>query len=141
RNIALAGHAGAGKTTLVEALLHKAGALNSPGSNEQGNTVCDFDPEEKQHQHSLNSAIVSRDHASAHINLIDTPGLPDFLGHVVAALPAVETVAVVVNAQTGVEMVTRRVMDRAAKRKLCRMIIVNKIDADTADLPALLAQV
>lgn len=141
RNIALVGHGAAGKTTLVEAILYQAGRTTAPGSVEKGNTVCDFDPLEKLYQHSLDAAVVSLDHADAHINLIDTPGFPDFLGQAIAMLPAVETAAVVINAQTGIESVTQRIMERAAERQLCRMIIINKIDAEHLDLPALLAEI
>ncbi|HYQ92464.1 MAG TPA: GTP-binding protein, partial [Candidatus Competibacteraceae bacterium] len=141
RNIALVGHAGAGKTTLVEALLLQGGRIATAGSVEQGNTVCDFDPQEKAHQHSLDAAVVNLDYQGAHINVIDTPGFPDFIGQAIAVLPAVETVAVVINAQTGIETVTHRLMERAAERHLCRMIIINKIDAENLDLPALLEQI
>ncbi len=141
RNIALVGHATAGKTTLVEAILHHAGKLSAPGTVEKGNTVCDFDPQEKTHQHSLDAALVNLDHQDTHINLIDTPGFPDFIGQAIAVLPAVETVAVVINAQTGIEAVTQRMMERAAARRLCRMIVVNKIDAENVDLPGLLDQI
>ena len=75
RNIAITGHSGSGKTTLVEALLHGAGAINQKGSVKRGTTVCDFDPQEKTHQHSLDSAISSMDHSGSHINLIDTPDI------------------------------------------------------------------
>ena len=141
RNIALVGHGAAGKTTLVESILHHAGKLPAPGTVEKGNTVCDFDPQEKAHQHSLDSALVNLDYHNTHINLIDTPGFPDFLGQAIAVLPAVETVAVVINAQTGIESVTQRMMERAAERQLCRMIIVNKIDAENIDLPGLVDQI
>ncbi len=141
RNIALVGHGAAGKTTLVESILHHAGKLPAPGTVEKGNTVCDFDPQEKAHQHSLDSALVNLDYHDTHINLIDTPGFPDFLGQAIAVLPAVETVAVVINAQTGIESVTQRMMERAAERQLCRMIIVNKIDAENIDLPGLVDQI
>ena len=137
RNIALVGHTRAGKTTLAEALLHRAGVIQTPGSVEKGTTVSDFDPQEKAHQHSLSSTLMSLDHAGCHINLIDTPGAPDFLGPALSALPGAETVAVVVDADAGVEMTTRRMMEWARERKLCRMIIVNKIDAAEADLPGL----
>ncbi len=141
RNIALVGQGASGKTTLVEALLAQTGAVKSPGSIEKQNTVCDFDPEEKEHQHSLNSAVVSCDHAGHHINLIDTPGMLEFSGHALTALAAVETVAVVMTAQHGVDMVARRLMERAAERKLSRMIIVNKIDAEEVNLEAVMAQI
>ncbi len=139
RTIALVGHGAAGKTTLAEALLHQSGAISAPGSIDKGTTVCDFDPLEKEFKHSLASAIVNFTHRDTHIHLIDTPGYPDFLGQSLNALAAVETAAVVINAQNGIEMITQRMMQWARERRLCRMIIVNKIDADNVDLPALLA--
>ncbi|HXF67947.1 MAG TPA: elongation factor G [Burkholderiales bacterium] len=140
RTIALVGHGGAGKTTLTEALLARAGMINAMGSVEKGTTVADFDPLEKQYQHSLNASIVHLHHRDTRVHLIDTPGLPDFIGRAIGALPAVETAAVVVNAQNGIEMITTRMMQWAAKRNLCRMIIVNKMDAENVDLPGLLAK-
>jgi elongation factor G len=140
RTVALVGQTAAGKTSLVEALLCKAGAIGAPGSLERGTTVCDFDPLEKRAQHSLNSALVHFNHQGARIHLIDTPGYADFVGQSLSALEAVDTAAVVVNAQVGVEMMTTRMMEWAGKRDLCRMIIVNKIDAQGVDLPALVAQ-
>jgi elongation factor G len=141
RNIAWTGHTGCGKTTLVEALLHAAGAIGHTGQVEKGDTVSDFTDEEKEHRHSLFASMVNFDHQGKHINSIDTPGLPDFLGQTLTVLPAVETVAVVIDAATGIESITRRIMDRAADRKLCRMIVINKIDAENVDLPALLASI
>ncbi|WP_333844947.1 elongation factor G [Pelomicrobium sp.] len=138
RAVALVGHAGAGKTTLAEALLYRAGAIPAMGSIERGTTVCDFDPLEKQHQHSLYSAVAHFEHQGTRIHLVDTPGYPDFLGQAISCLPAAETVIVVVNAQTGIELTTTRMMNWAARRRLCRMIVVNKIDAENTDLPALL---
>jgi len=140
RTIALTGHGGSGKTTLTEALLAKAGAINSPGTVEKGTTVCDFDPLEKQYQHSLNAAVAHLQHRDTRVHLIDTPGLPDFIGRAIGALPAVETAAIVVNAQNGIEMITNRMMEWAKKRDLCRMIVINKIDAENVDLPGLLAR-
>ncbi len=140
RNIAITGHSGSGKTTLVEALLHDAGAINQKGSVKRGTTVCDFDPQEKTHQHSLDSAISSLDYHGSHVNLVDTPGYPDFLGRALAILPAVETCAVVVNAQSGVEMVTRTMMEQAGDRGMDHLLIVNKIDAEDVDLEAILQQ-
>ena len=141
RNIALVGHSGSGKTTLAEALLHKSGTLNSPGSIERGNTVCDFEPQEKELKHSVDSALCFFEHGNIHVNLIDTPGYPDLAGRAVSILPAVETVAVVINAQVGIEMITQKMMDIAAERKLCRMIIINKIDSPGVNLHELLREV
>ena len=140
RNIAITGHSGSGKTTLVEALLHGAGAINQAGSVARGSTVCDFDQQEKTHQHSLDSALVSLEHLGSHVTLIDTPGYPDFIGRALSVLPAVETCAVVVNAQAGVEMITRRMMAQAAQRGMARLLIVNKIDAEDTDLENVLQQ-
>ena len=140
RNLAVTGHSGSGKTTLVEALLHRAGAIPQQGAVDKGTTVCDFDPQEKAHQHSLDSVIVHLDHRGSHVNLIDTPGYPDFLGRALAVLPAVETCAVVVNAETGIEASTRKLMEVAGERGMDRLLIVNKIDADEADLKGVLAQ-
>jgi len=140
-NIALVGQSGAGKTTLVESLLHRAGIISTPGKVESGNTVCDFDPVEKDYQHSLNAALVHFNYNKTHLNLIDTPGYPDFIGHTISILPAVETIAVVINAQTGIEMVTRRLLEQAAKQNECRMIIINKIDLPELNLPQLIEDI
>ena len=140
RNVALAGHSGAGKTTLFEALLFAGGAIPAAGSLERGSTVSDFDPMEKARGHSLNTAIASTDHAGIHVNLVDTPGYPDFRGPTLSAFSAVETVAVVVNAATGVEYGTRRMMDYARARNLCRVLVVNKMDVDPGHLPVLLEE-
>jgi elongation factor G len=137
-NIALTGHSGSGKTTLVEALLHHVGLISQRGSIAKGDTVCDYDPLEKTHLCSLNAALVSIDRGERHINLIDTPGAPEFFGHALSVFPAVETVAVVINAQAGIEVMTRRLFACAQERKLCRAIIINKIDNPNIDLPALL---
>ena len=145
RNVALAGHPGAGKTLLFEALLHAGGALQSPGSIERGSTVSDFDPIEKARGHSIDAAIASIDHAPAgkppvHVNLIDTPGYPDFRGPALSALSAVETVLVVVDADTGIGHGTRRMMEYAKGRGLCRAIVINRIDHEGVDLARLLEE-
>jgi elongation factor G len=140
RNVALAGHPGAGKTTLFEALLHAGGALQTAGTVERGTTVSDFDPIEKARGHSIDAAIASTDHAGIHVNLLDTPGYPDFRGPSLSALAAVETVAILVDADAGVEYGTRRMMEYAKARKLCRIVVVNKIDHADADPARVLAQ-
>ena len=140
RTIALVGQTGAGKTSLAEALLVASGAIGVAGSLERGTTVSDFDPMERRAQHSLNSAVLHLDHGATRIHLIDTPGYADFVGQSMTALEAADTAAVVVNASTGIEMSSTRMMEWAHKRRLCRMIVVNKIDAQGVDLPGLLAQ-
>ena len=141
RSVALIGHGAAGKTSLAEALLQATGAIQARGSVEKGSTVCDFDPQEKEAGHSLNSAVVNFGYEDTHVHLVDTPGYPDFSGQAIAALAGVDTALVVVNAQTGIELMTERMMRYAAERKLCRMIVINKIDADNLDLPGLVAEI
>jgi elongation factor G len=141
RNIAMVGHAHSGKTTLTEALLALAGSIKGPGSIEQGNTVSDFSDQEKRAGHSLEVSVCHLEHDGARINLLDTPGYPDFVGKALAVLPAVETVAVVINAQHGIEFVTEQLMAAAADQKLCRLIVVNKIDDSEADTEQVLEQI
>ena len=141
RAVALVGHGGAGKTTLAEALLFKSGAISIKGSVEKGSTVCDFDAQEKSAGHSLNSALANFAWEGVHIHLIDTPGYPDFSGQATAALAGVDTAVVVINAQTGIELSTERMMHAAHARGLARMIVINKIDADNVDLPGLVGEI
>lgn len=141
RTVALVGPAAAGKTSLAEALLHRAGAIGTPGSVERGSTVSDHDPLERRMQHSLIASVLHLHHADTRVHLIDTPGAPDFLGQSLPALEAVETAAVVIDATTGIEPMAARMMEHAARRRLDRLIVVNKIDAAGVDLPGLLAQI
>lgn len=141
RAVALIGHGGAGKTTLAEAMLARAGAIAAPGSIERGNTVCDYDPQEKLAGHSLQSALVNFVWEDVHIHLIDTPGYPDFAGQAMAALAGVDTAIMVINAQTGIELMSERMMRAAAARGLARMIVINKIDAGNLDLAGLMTDI
>ena len=141
RAVALVGHGAVGKTTLVESLLAATGAITSRGAVEKGNTVCDFDPVEKQLGHSLQSALVSLNTPDALIHMIDTPGYPDFAGQAIGALAAVDTALMVISAQTGIELSTERMFQLAGERGLCRMIVINKIDADNIDLGQLVDEV
>ncbi|HHJ40360.1 MAG: elongation factor G [Methylothermaceae bacteria B42] len=131
RNIAFIGHAGSGKTELIETLLAASGMIPQKGSN--GSRVCDFDPLEKQLGHSLEPSLYFLNHLNTRINLLDTPGFPDFLGRTLSVLPAVDTVALVVDAVTGSSTLDQKLMEVAAQRKLCRLIIINKIDSPEAD--------
>jgi elongation factor G len=140
RNVALLGAAGSGKTTMVEAMLHNAGAIGRAGRIEDGNTVCDFEDLEKEVGHSLDSALVHFDFGGAHFNVLDTPGVSDFLGRALSVLPAVEMAVVVIDATAGIETVTRRVMKAAAEIRRPRMIVINKID-NASGLDTLLANV
>ena len=128
RNITLVGHTGAGQTTFIEALLERAGKIGEAGTIERGNTTTDHDPLEKEFHHSLDSAVASLDFEGIHLNMIDTAGFPDFRGPTLAGMGATETTAVVINAHNGIELSTRRLIRRAKQRRLCRVIVINKID-------------
>ena len=141
RNVAIVGHAGSGKTSLVESLLHRAGAIAERGELARGTTVCDFDPQERAMQHSINTALCHLDYKGHRINLLDTPGYPDLLGRSISVLPAVETVVLVINGQQGIELGSRRMMEAAKRAKLCRMIVVNRIDQGIAKMESLLAEI
>jgi len=145
RTIALVGQSGAGKTSLAEALLAQAGAIPTAGSVERGSTVCDYLPQEKSLQHSHKLAVASFEakdgEGATRIHLLDAPGYPDFLGHALPALAAVDTAAIVLNAQNGIEPAAVRFMHWAEKRGVDRMIVVNRIDADNIDLEHLLERI
>ena len=143
RTLALVGPQGAGKTSLAEALLARAGMIGTPGSLERGTTVSDWDPLERRMTHSLNTSVMHLVHGGLRVHLLDTPGAADFVGQSLPALEAVETAAVVINAATwkasGIDAMAQRMMDYAAERHLDRLIVVNKIDAAPAVLADLLA--
>jgi len=140
RNIVLLGHGGAGKTTLAEAMLHRCGMTARMGSVEEANTQSDFEPEARQHKHSTSSTLLFASRQGKELNFIDTPGYPDFIGQALAALPAVETAVIVVNAQAGIETNTRRLYHAAGEMGLARMIVINKIDVNRDGLEELVEQ-
>jgi elongation factor G len=141
RNVLIVGQGGSGKTTLIDSLLFKSGTVNRLGSVADGSSFSDFEKEEKEHKHSIFSALLHVDHGGKRINLIDTPGSPDLIGTAMACLPAVETVLVVINAQNGIEVVTRRIMDAARQRNLPRAIVINKIDLPQLKIEHLVTQI
>lgn len=110
RSLALLGHAGCGKTTLIESLLALAGAINQAGAVERGTTVCDYDPLEKEHQHTAKLAVAHLEREGVLVQLLDTPGFPDFAGQAIGALDAVESVITVINPQNGIEISASRAM-------------------------------
>ncbi|MFZ5444632.1 MAG: elongation factor G [Myxococcota bacterium] len=140
RNIVLLGHGGAGKTTLAEAMLHKTGTITRMGSIEAETTTSDYEPEAKAHHHSTSSTLLFATHDGVELNIIDTPGHPEFVGSALAALPAVETAVLVVNAATGVEFNTRRLFHAAGEAGLARMVVVNKLDLAPPRLAVLLSE-
>ncbi len=141
RNIVLAGASGSGKTTITERLLFDTKTTTRMGTVQEGNTVSDYSEEEKAHKHSLAPSVVHFDFENHTVNLIDTPGLADFIGHAIACFPPAETVAIVIDPVKGIDSVTRRLMAVAEERRLPRMIIINKIDESTADLESLVEQI
>jgi len=134
RNVCLVGPGHAGKTQLAEALLKAGGAISQAGSVEKGDTVSDFSPKERELGHSLYPSVCHLDHGGIHVNLVDTPGYRDFFGRAVSVLPAVETAAIVIDAENGIQTVAAKMMDASKEQRLCRMIIVNKIDEEGVDL-------
>ncbi len=137
RNVALLGQASAGKTLLSDALLHAAGVIPTAGEIARKNTVSDYDALEKEHQRSLVSSVMSFDHKDTHVNLVDTPGYSDFMGPALSTLSAVETAVVVINAQNGIETMTRRFIELAKESRLCTAIVVNKIDLPNQDMESI----
>ncbi len=137
RNVVLLGHGGSGKTSLTEAILFKTGAVNRLGSVDDKTSVCDYYDEEKEHQHSIQAAIVHVRHAGKLINLIDTPGYPDFTGPAITSIPAAETAVIVVGAAAGIETNTRRMFQLAREAKKPCVVVINKMDADNVEMPEL----
>jgi elongation factor G len=141
RNIVLCGHGSAGKTTLADTILNTTGAVKRPANVNDGTSICDFDEEEKTHRHSIESTLVHFEHAGKHFNLIDTPGYPDFIAQAIGAMHAVETAVIVIDGHSGLGVNTRRVFQEAGNRGLGRIIVINKMDADNVDYPALLTTI
>ncbi len=137
RNIVFCGHGSAGKTTLVDKILTGTGTVTRMASVEDGTSICDFDEEEKHHKYTIESTVVHFDHGGKHFHLIDTPGYPDFVGQAIGAMRGVDTAAIVINAQSGIEVNTRRVFAEAKKAGLGRMIVFNRMDADNIDFAML----
>jgi len=141
RNIVLLGHGGSGKTSLAEAMLHKTGATNRLGSVDDKSSTCDYYDEEKEHQHSIQSAVLHIKHVGKLINILDTPGYPDFIGPAIKAIPAAETAVVVISAAAGIETNTRKMFELAVKADMPRIIVINKIDAENIQLAELIKNI
>jgi elongation factor G len=138
RNIALAGHRASGKSSLADALLLAAKAVDRRGSVDDKNSVADFTEEEHEHKFSIDAAVLHLDYKGKHINLIDAPGDPSFVGAALGALAAVENAVIVVSAVNGVEVNTRRMFNEAGRRGLARFLVVNKLDGDNVHFTDLL---
>ncbi|HOV41781.1 MAG TPA: GTP-binding protein, partial [Oscillospiraceae bacterium] len=140
KNIALAGHAGSGKTSLAEALLFKAGASERLGKVADGNTVMDFDSEEIKRKATLNTSLASFEYDGNKVNLIDTPGLFDFEGGMIEGIYACSTAMITVSAKSGVKVGTEKAYDFAVKTGKSRMFVVTKLDEENADFYKVLAE-
>lgn len=132
RNIVLLSHGGAGKTSLVEALLFAAGATTRQGRVEEGTTVADFDADEHKRGMSVNLAVVSFEHGGCRINLLDTPGYADFIGEVLAGARVADIAAILVDAAAGVQVGTETAWQIAEERRLPRLVVVNRLDRENA---------
>src|ERR671933_661174 len=133
RNVAVVGHRGTGKTSLVEAMLFQAGAVNRLGTIEAGTTVSDWDDDEQKRQMSLAGSICHLEWQGRKINLIDTPGDPGFQGDAIAALRVVEGALFTVSGVMGVEVQTSRLWKRAEDVGIARLLFVNMLDRERAD--------
>jgi elongation factor G len=133
RNVALAGHGGAGKTSLTEAMLFDSGGIDRPGRPDDGTATTDFDPDETRRHMSINAAIAPCEWREHKINLLDTPGYADFVGEVEGALRVADAVVLVVAGPAGVEVGTETAWGLAEERKLPRLVFVNKMDRENAD--------
>jgi len=138
RNLALAGHGASGKTSIADALLFQAKAVDRRGSVDDGTSVSDYDEEEHKRHISIDTSVLHLESQGKQVHLLDTPGYPDFVGAALGALSAVETVVVVVSAANGVEVNTRRMFNEAGKRGLARMLVINKLDGENVKFPELL---
>jgi elongation factor G len=141
RTIALAGHRASGKTSLADALLYHAKAVDRKGSVDEGSSVSDFEEEEHKRKFSIDTSILHMDPRGKRVYLLDTPGYPDFVGAALGALTAVENVAVVISAVGGVEVNTRRMFAEAGKRGLARLIVINKLDGENIQFTELLKNI
>ena len=141
RNIVLVGHGATGKTTLADQMLFKAGVGSRAGSVDDGTSQLDTDDEARQHHFSISSAMVHFEHHGMRVNVIDTPGYPDFVGQVISAICAAETAVITVNATAGIEANTRRTFELAGKANLARMIAINKLDHENTDFASLVTSI
>lgn len=138
RNVALIGHSNCGKTSLTESLLFTTNVINRMGKVEDGNTVSDFDKEEKDRQVSVSASIIPVEYENTKINFLDTPGYFDFVGEVFGALRVASSAVIVVDASSGIEVGTEKAWKYAEQRNMPRVILVNKMDKDNIKFDELL---
>ena len=138
RNLATGAHGGAGKTSILEAMIFNAGATNRIGTIEQGTTISDYNEDEIDRQISISTSLLHGEWKDHKVNLIDTPGYPDFFGEVVGGFTAVDSIMVVVSASGAVEVGTEQVWEEAEKLSLPRFIVVNKLDKENVNFDEIL---
>lgn len=139
-NVLLAGPRSGGKTTLAEALLFRAGEINRKGTVEAGTSASDFEPEEREHHHSVYSALLHANHRGKRINILDLPGAPDLIGQAIACLPAAETMVLVMDPEVGVDSMSRRLLKLAQDLDLPVAVVANKVAGNVGHLGAFLAE-
>ncbi len=140
RNIVLVGRGATGKTSLADLMLYKAGVNRRIGSPDEGTSLLDIDEDEKQRHHSITSHLCHFEHNGARLNLIDAPGMPDFVGQVLGAFRAAETVLITLHASHGIENDARKAFRQAGDEGLSRWIVLNKCDAENVHLPELMQE-
>ena len=136
RNICLLGHSGSGKTALAESLLYMIGAIDRIGKNADGNTVCDYDPEEIKRQISISTSVVPLEYKNIRINLLDTPGAFDFSGAVMEALRAADAAILVCSAKDGITVGFEKAWKYCEERNMPRFVYISKVDEDHSDYNA-----
>lgn len=141
RNLVLCGHGSCGKTTLADRMLFETGAVSAEPSVDRETSVCDFDPEEKAHHHSVEATLVRFPFEGKSFQVLDAPGRVDFVGQLIESLYAVENAVIVIDAHAGVEVNTRRAQQHAERLGLSRFIVIDKIDRTDIDVEGLLDQV
>jgi len=132
-NVALVAHGGAGKTSLVEAMLFRSGAITRLGSVEEGNTTSDFDPDEIKRGMSVSLSVSPAEWKASKVNLLDTPGYADFFGEVVEAVRVADAGVVVIDGVSGAQVGTEQVWQALDKRSLPRLVVINKLDRENSD--------
>lgn len=140
RNFAVTGHAGTGKTLLCEAMLTCAGKLSRPGSLEQGNTVSDFHPDEKEHQQSIHATVITEEWLGRELNIIDCPGTPDFISEPLSALRVADSAMIVISGVNGVETGADEIWAAAADYRIPRFLVINQLDRERTRFEGILEE-
>lgn len=140
RNIAFCGHGSSGKTSLIDGLLVSTGAVKGHHSVDDGTSICDFDPEEKAHKHTVEAKVTHCEHKGIHFSLLDTPGYADFIGQTIGAFAGVDCAVICIHAHSGVEVNTRRVFHAARQAGLPTILCISRLDGEDIDFAALIKQ-